>query len=109
MTLEVAGLRSLGQGVAYAVESHELSALRAVLAKQLSVHLTAQDAQPFRPHVTVQNKVSATDAKKTFAELNEGFALFHSEGIGIDLWRYAGGPWQALRQFDFRASSNGSA
>jgi hypothetical protein len=46
MTLGVTGLRLLGRGVAYALESEALQRLRGGLARDWSDALTAQDRQP---------------------------------------------------------------
>src|SRR3712207_439187 len=53
VALRVAGLRSLGRGVAFAIESVELATVRVHLAGSWAEWLGAQDRQPFRPHVTV--------------------------------------------------------
>lgn len=53
--IQVAGVRSLGRGVAYKLRSRELDALRAELADRWRDHLTRQHAQGLRAHVTVQN------------------------------------------------------
>ena len=52
----VTGLRFLGRGVAFTLESAELGALSAELAAAWRPWLTAQDRQRHAPHVTVQNK-----------------------------------------------------
>ncbi|TAL26636.1 MAG: 2'-5' RNA ligase family protein, partial [Frankiales bacterium] len=49
LTLRVPGLRFLGRGVAYALRSPELDALRQALAARWGPHLTNQDRQPHRP------------------------------------------------------------
>jgi len=67
--LVVSSLRFLGQGTAYAVDSPELQRLRAEIAGGWSGHLTRQDAQGFRPHVTIQNKTEAAAAKALFRTL----------------------------------------
>lgn len=92
--VEVAGVRSLGRGVAYELRSPELDALRAELAGRWQEHLSRQDAQGFRAHVTVQNKVSPEAARALLARLREGFAPGTARAEGLDLWRYAGGPWE---------------
>ncbi len=59
----VTGLRFTGRGVAYALDSDALARFRARLAQEFAAHLTAQDRQGWRPHVTVQNKVSPDTAR----------------------------------------------
>jgi len=89
----VSGLRFLGRGVAYALASAELTALRAGLARDWDGWLTPQDRQGFRPHVTVQNKASPETARALHANLQAAFTPFTVRAEGLDLWRYLGGPW----------------
>jgi 2'-5' RNA ligase len=103
LTLSVTGLRSLGRGVAYRIESPDLAALRRDLAARWSAWLTPQDRQPHQPHVTVQNKVDPAAARATLAELAAAFAPFGATGSGLDLWRYRGGPWEAVAHVAFAA------
>ncbi|MGQ0844275.1 MAG: 2'-5' RNA ligase family protein [Sporichthyaceae bacterium] len=96
LAVQVVGLRSLGRGVAYDIASPELSDLRERLARRWRSELTPQDRQPFRPHVTVQNKVEPATARATLAALTASFAPFEIQGLGLSLWRYLGGPWESL-------------
>ncbi|TXM73276.1 2'-5' RNA ligase family protein [Methylobacterium sp. WL103] len=97
----VTGLRFTGRGVAYVLESEALSAFRARLAKTFEAHLTAQDKQGWRPHVTVQNKVDPETARALHAALADDFAPFHFTAPATRLWRYLGGPWAERAQFAF--------
>ncbi len=100
--LAFTGLRSLGRGVAYEIASPELGRLRADLAARFRAHLTAQDAQGFRPHVTVQNKADPADARALKAELEAGFAPWEGRAEGLLLHRYLGGPWRLEAELPFR-------
>lgn len=71
--VEVTGLRSLGRGVALVLTSAAALALRGQLASSWTGSLTPQDAQPWSPHVTVQNKVDPTVARRLLAELTGSF------------------------------------
>ena len=97
----IAGLRFLGRGVAYTLESEALSAFRAKLAKAFDSHLTAQDRQGWRPHVTVQNKVSPEAARALHEGLRHGFVPHRFTAPAVLLWRYLGGPWEALARIEF--------
>lgn len=99
--VSVTGLRSLGRGVAFQLESPTLVTLHARLARAFYDWLTQQDRQGFRPHIVVQNKVDAPTAKRTLAELSATFAPFTTHATGLLLWRYLGGPWQPLAEFPF--------
>ena len=59
----IAGLISLGRGVAYRIDSPALEDVRAHLADVWSGLLTPQDQAGWRPHVTIQNKVDPADAR----------------------------------------------
>lgn len=95
--------RSLGRGVACDVHSPELLRLRRRLADAFEPWLTPQDAQGYRPHVTVQNKATAEAARQLHAELTAAWQPRTGRGEGLLLWRYAGGPWDAAGAFPFRA------
>ncbi len=101
-SLRVAGLRSLGRGVAYRVEARKLMELHAELAEQFRQVLTAQDRQKFSPHVVIQNKATPQDARGLLAELEAGFEIFEVQAVGLTLWKYLGGPWERAHFFNFR-------
>ncbi len=95
----------LGRGAAFAVDSPELIALRAGLARAFKGGLTAQDRQPYRPHVTIQNKADPETARTTLEALSSTFAPWKGTGVGLLFWRYLGGPWALEREFPFRPRS----
>ncbi len=92
----------LGRGVAYALDAPELAAVHAALARAWWPWLTAQDRQPFRPHVTVQNKVAPEQARALYERLRAEFVPFEVVGEGLHLWRYLGGPWRSVGTYQFR-------
>ena len=100
-TLAVTDLRFLGRGVAYELSSPELFALRRELARSWEPWLGAQDRHGFKPHVTVQNKVSPERARALQEELQATFTPFEIEGLGLSLWRYLGGPWEPVDTYLF--------
>ncbi|WP_246148418.1 2'-5' RNA ligase family protein [Skermanella pratensis] len=99
--LRATGLRFLGKGVAYAFDAPGLAELRAALAARWAGCLTPQDRQPFRPHVTIQNKADPAEARALLERLEAGFSPFEVVGESLLLWRYLGGPWQRLGEFPF--------
>lgn len=99
--VDVTGLRSLGKGVAFTLLSPALSAVRAELAELWEPWLIPQDAQGFRPHVTVQNKVTATAARALLARLTAEFRPWRFIVEGLTLWRYDDGPWTRLKDVTF--------
>lgn len=92
---------SIGKGVAYKIESKALIALHKKLQKEWMDLLTMQDRQGLWPHITVQNKVTAEQAKQTWQAEKETFVPFTALANGLSAWRYLNGPWQAYRQFSF--------
>ena len=99
----IAGLINLGGGVAYRVVSDDLVGIRAAIADHFQGALTAQDKAGWRPHVTIQNKVRAADAKALFDRLQRDFQPRPLAIHGLALDRYLGGPWEPLGRFAFRA------
>jgi 2'-5' RNA ligase len=106
--VEVAGLRLLGRGVGFVLRSAELMQLRARLAAGWSAWLTPQDRQPFRPHLTVQNKVSPERARETHARLAAGFSPDRVTALGLDLWWYRNGPWEHAARHAFPSPGGGA-
>lgn len=90
---DLPGLYSLGRGVAARVESSSLAALRQQIAAPLRARLTPQDAQPFRPHITVANKLSASGAKRALAALRTEWMPQTLTVRGLLIWRYLGPSW----------------
>ncbi|NAZ37385.1 2'-5' RNA ligase family protein [Rubellimicrobium sp. CFH 75288] len=98
-----AALMPLGRGVALRVEAPEAASLRGRIAGCFAGRLTPQDAGGWRPHATIQNKVSPAEARATLERLSAGFAPWEAVAEGLRLWRYRGGPWEAAGVFPFRA------
>lgn len=101
----LAGVRNLGSGVAYDVDSPGLLALRAAMADRFHGLLTPQDSvtRP-RLHITVQNKVEPAAARTLSAALSKDFRSRPLVIAGLAAWRYRGGPWEAIRTARFRGS-----
>lgn len=102
--VHIAGVVPLGRGVAYRLVADEAQRLHACLQDRWLPHLTRQDAQPLRPHVTVQNKVEPEVARATLDRLRARFRPEVTRAIGLELWRYDGGPWTLLRRWRFPVS-----
>ena len=101
LPLRVAGLRSLGRGVAFNLQNDALLTLHHRLQAAFAPHLTPQDQQKLQPHVTIQNKVAPTVARQLLADLQADFAPFGAVGTGLHLWAYKGGPWESVAEFPF--------
>ncbi|KLT64282.1 2'-5' RNA ligase family protein [Pedobacter sp. BMA] len=101
----VYGLKSIGNGVAYFIESKELQLLHRQLQQQCQSILIAQDRQTLRPHITIQNKVSVEKVKSLLTTLEPTFEPLNINIEGLDLWHYLDGPWSHYRYFPFQPSN----
>ena len=99
---EIVGVMDLGRGTAFRVASADLAAVRAELAEAFRSMLTPQDAGGWRPHITVQNKVERRDAIALQMILQAEAYPRPLTIRGLASWRYAGGPWEAIRSYTFR-------
>lgn len=99
---EAAGLISLGGGTAIRIVSTALEQIRADLAHAFHGLLTPQDAAGWRPHVTIQNKVSPEAARTLIRSLGASFRPRPISIVALAAWRYRGGPWEALSRHPFR-------
>ncbi|MBL1178544.1 2'-5' RNA ligase family protein [Pantanalinema sp. GBBB05] len=97
-------LRFLGRGVAIEVDCPQLVQARQQLAKGWQPWLTPQDRQGYRPHLTIQNKVTATVARQFYEQLSRTWQASHGWGEGLLLWHYQGGPWQLAAEFLFNST-----
>ncbi|TCZ58569.1 2'-5' RNA ligase family protein [Roseicella aquatilis] len=97
--------RSLGRGVALEVGAPAVAALRERLAEAWRPWLTAQDRQRWRPHATVQNKVAPEQAKALLLTLQATLSVAEARAEALLLWRYRGGPWEALDRIPFTAQA----
>jgi hypothetical protein len=98
----IEGLMNLGSGVAFRVASQDLDAIRRELADEFRGLLSAQDGGGWRPHVTIQNKVSAKQVRELLASLEHDFRPQPLGIVGLGLHRYLGGPWERLGSYSFR-------
>ena len=87
----------LGRGVAYTVRSPALAVLRDELVSLIGQErLTRQDAAPWRPHLTVQNKVTPEQARSLLETLRQQSHPEQCHAAALRVWRYDGGPWTLL-------------
>jgi hypothetical protein len=98
----VAGIMDLGGGVAMRIVSNELDEVRDDLSAAFHGMLGAQDQGGWRPHVTIQNKVSNREARQLVEALEAGFVTRPLGIHGLGLHRYLGGPWETLQLWAFR-------
>ena len=96
------GIMNLGQGTALCVESEALAAIRADFAEAFHGLLTPQDQAPWRPHITIQNKVEPRVAHALQAQLGATFEPRPLLIRALASWRYLDGPWERLKVHPFR-------
>lgn len=101
VSLQLPTLRFLGRGVAIEIESPELVELRQTLANIWSDWLSVQDRQGYRPHITIQNKVAAAEARQVYEQLLQQWQPMNGYGEGLLLWYYRNGPWELVNEFSF--------
>ena len=99
---EIVGVVDLGGGTALRVDSEELEDMRHDLALAFHGLLTPQDRAPWRPHVTIQNKVEPREAKALQQRLRATFERGPLAIKGLASWHYVGGPWKPIRSHVFR-------
>jgi hypothetical protein len=98
----IVGVMDLGAGTALRVESEELEDIRYDLAEALRGLLIPQDMAPWRPHITIQNKVGPREARQLQTRLRATFQPRPLSIKGLASWRYLGGPWKPIRSHIFR-------
>lgn len=98
----IEGLMDLGGGVAFRVVSTDLDQVREELANDLLGLLGVQDRGGWRPHITIQNKVSPKRARALKQSLESTFRPRPLRISGLELNRYLDGPWEQLGTYKFR-------
>ena len=94
-------LKLIERGVAVFVRSPQLLSLRDMLANEWEPWLGDLD-RAFQPHITLQNNVSESEARRTLREITATFRSPSIRGEAFRLWRYRDGPWEDVRLFRFR-------
>lgn len=95
-----------GKGAAIGLDMPGFDALHRTLARAWADVLTDSDTRRRKPHVTVQNKVSRDRAVRTLDALRAGFAPWDGTADALDLWRYRGGPWEAVSHVPLGVSAS---
>lgn len=98
---DVAGLKNMGNGVAYVIVSPILQQIHRELQAELAPFLISQDRQKIWPHITVQNKVTAHKASETVDLLQQTFTPVKMYAVGFQLWHYMKGPWEFITEILF--------
>ena len=105
--MQTVKLWKLGQGVAFLLESAEAVKVQAGLRDIWWGWLNPQDKQRgFKPHITIQNRALPEQASDLFRKLTAEFKPVEITALGLSLWRYLGGPWQHIEDFEFNRRSS---
>jgi hypothetical protein len=91
----------LGFGAAIRVRSHMLERVRAAARAAMGGEFSRQDSQPWRAHVTIQNKVTAEAARRLHQALECEFKPCAGAVTGLLVWEYLGGPWKLVHRLPF--------
>jgi hypothetical protein len=70
--------------------------------------MTRQDASRWSPHVTVQNKVERDEARRTLDAVAAEHVVRDTMVAALALWRYRGGPWDAVSEHPFASAGTAS-
>lgn len=98
----IAAISDLGGGTALRVDSEELEDIRYDLREAFYGLLTPQDSAPWRPHITIQNKVERVEARRLQETLRAAFEPQPLSIRGLASWRYLNGPWEPIKTHIFR-------
>ena len=101
LCLEVNAVISLGNGVAFTLVSHELQQMHLKMQEAFEPWLIRQDRKILRPHITIQNKVTAFKAKCLQEKLQASFRPYTIKATGFNTWHYLGGPRKAAMSYAF--------
>jgi 2'-5' RNA ligase superfamily len=101
------GLMPLGTGTALAIHSPGMLAIREHIADHFHGALTAQDSHQPRLHITIQNKVTSTEAKALQRELGPAMTprTFRFPALGLHL--YCETHWDSQGLWPFRGKQGG--
>lgn len=99
--LSVTGVCNFKKGVAYEIVSEELMSLHQQMQAMLAPYLISKDRKTFRPHITVQNRVTAFKASQTAAALCAQFSPYEIRAMGLSVWTFERGPWKHVRDILF--------
>lgn len=95
---------SLGTGVAFAVDSPDLMQVRARMADHFHGLLSSQDRGVPRLHITIQNKVTAGQARALLTQMIRESRPRALHVAGLSAHHYLGGPWKEAFTHKFRGA-----
>lgn len=94
--MEANTIEPFNNGMAYAVKNERLQALHSDLQQQFLKQLSGKDKKIWKPHITVQNKVTEFKAQKSYLELAKNFTPFKFKVEGFNAYVYAKQKWEFI-------------
>jgi hypothetical protein len=91
----------LGFGVALHVQCEALEQLRNKIPAAVGGEFSRQDSQPWKPHVTIQNRAPAEKARQLERTLTAEFSERAGAATALLVWEYLGGPWKIAERIAF--------
>ena len=88
--------------MAIRIASPALEAMRGNLSDAFAGLLMPQDTAGWQPHVTIQNKVSAIEARALHSRLAAEFRSRPIQIDGLGSWMYQNGLWEPVSRHMFR-------
>ncbi len=104
--LQVTGVKNIGNGAAYEIESAELGSLHQQMQQAFQPFLISRDMQVLWPHITVQNKVTAYRAKLTAEKLSGDDFPVVIKAVGFSVWVYLKKYWEYKQDYIFNEMSS---
>lgn len=98
----IKGVMKLDGGTALAVESLGMADLHAAIGDHLHGLTILKDSGPLRLHITIQNKVSAQEARALHAQLDAVLKPRDFHFRGFELFAFEDGIWRPIRAYPFR-------
>ena len=91
--METECILPFNNGMAYAAKNDYLQRLHAVLQQNFIKDFSGKDRKIWKPHITIQNKVTTYKAKKNYQELSANFEPFTFKAEGFNVYEYANKKW----------------
>ncbi len=85
---------AFNNGMAYTTNNQYLQNLHAALQQKFINQLSGKDKKLWQPHITIQNKVTAFKAERSYKELKENFIKFNFKVEGFNGYVYAKQKWE---------------
>ncbi len=98
----ISGVMKLDGGTALAVDSPGMVELHATIQDRMRGVTILKDCRPLRLHITIQNKVSAQEARALQVRLEATLKPRDFRFRGFELFAFKEGIWRPIRTFPFR-------